>query len=235
VAAHLPGGNPIGQTIRFRGPENSLATIVGIAGNTQLSNLKETPEPIVFGAYTQHLQRITRMTFLVRGADTLALATSARHVVGAMDSRIPVMRLAALDSLIQGTIRQERLFAFLCSAFAALALVIASVGLYGTLAYGVTRRTGEIGVRMALGARRGRVVAMILRESSWMVAAGLAVGLPLVWASETIIGSFLFPAPGEWRAVAVAVAALLASALIAAALPAWRAARIDPMQALRHE
>jgi macrolide transport system ATP-binding/permease protein len=236
VTAHLPGGNPIGQSIRFRGPENSLATIVGVVRNTQLTSLKNDPEPIVFGAYTQHLQRITRMTFLVRGADSIALATPARRIVGAMDSRIPVLDVRTLDGQISRTVAQERLFAFLCSSFAAMALVIACVGLYGTLSYGVSRRTGEIGVRIALGAHRGRVVAMILGESASMIAIGVAIGLPLVWSSEKAIGAFLFnAAPNDVRALALPIAILLASALIAAALPAWRAARIDPMQALRHE
>jgi ABC-type antimicrobial peptide transport system permease subunit len=108
--------------------------------------------------------------------------------------------------------------------------------LYGTLAYGVSRRTSEIGVRIALGASRGSVIAMVIRESLIMIAAGLVIGLPFVWSSEKVIGSFLFrAAPDDPGALIVPIAVLVASALVAAGFPAWRAARIDPMTALRHE
>jgi predicted permease len=232
AARHLPGVNPIGQELRFGPPENSSAVIVGVAANTLLHTLKKDPEPIVFGAYAQHLQRITRMTFFVRGG----AAPEARRAVESIDSRIPVINLRTLDGQIESTIGQERLFASLCSVFAGLALVIASVGLYGTLAYGVSRRTSEIGVRIALGASRGRVIAMVAGESLVMIVAGVAIGLPFVWSSGKVIGTFLFrAAPDDPSALAVPVAVLLASALIAAGFPAWRAARIDPMTALRHE
>jgi ABC-type antimicrobial peptide transport system permease subunit len=191
----------------------------------------------VFGAYPQQLKRLTRMTFMVRSAgEPLALASPVRRAVDSLDSRVPVLAVRTLEGQIGNTIGQERLFAFLCSVFAGLALVIAAVGLYGTLAYGVSRRTGEIGVRIALGARRGRVVAMILRESVAMIVAGVAIGLPFVWFSGKVIGTFLFrAAPDDPRALVTPVLVLIVSALLAAGLPAWRAARIDPMQALRHE
>ena len=100
----------------------------------------------------------------------------------------------------------------------------------------MSRRTGEIGVRIALGARRGRVVAMILRESVVMIVAGVALGLPFVWFSGKLIGAFLYgAAPDHAGALATPVVVLLGAALIAAGLPAWRAARIDPVQALRHD
>jgi macrolide transport system ATP-binding/permease protein len=229
---HLPGLNPIGQQIHFGGPENSLATIVGVSKDTPLSSLKKDPEPTVFGVYTQHIQRIRRMTFFVRGGG----AAEARRVVEAIDSRIPVVNVRTLETQIADTIGRERLFASLCSVFAGLALVIASVGLYGTLAYSVSRRTSEIGVRIALGASRRRVIAMVVGESLVMIVAGVAIGLPFVWSSEKVIGSFLFrAASNDPSALAVPIAVLLAAALIAAGFPAWRAARIDPMTALRHE
>jgi predicted permease len=237
VARHLPPGNPIGQSLRFGPPEDSPAVIVGVARNTQLVGLRDEVEPVVFGAYQQHLTRISRMTFLLRAAnDSIPVIASARRIVESMDSRIPVIEVRTFEKQINGTIGQERLFAFLCSAFAGLALVIASVGLYGTLAYGVSRRTGEIGVRIALGARRVRVVSMILRESLSMIVAGFVIGLPLIWFSDKVIGAFLFrAAPNDPLTLVVPAAVLLVSALIAAGLPACRAARIDPIRALRHE
>jgi ABC-type antimicrobial peptide transport system permease subunit len=237
VAKYLPPGNPLGQTIHFVGEEGQpMGTIVGVARNTPLASLKDDVEPIVFGSYAQHLMGIRGMTFLMRGAGSADLAGSARRVLETLDSRRPVTNVRTLDAQIDRSLGQERLFAILCSAFAALGLLIAAVGLYGTLAYGVSRRTSEIGVRIALGARRSRVVALIVRESLAMIFAGIAVGLPAIWWSEKLIGSFLFKtAPNDPRALVLPVAVLTVSALIAAGIPAWRAARIDPVQALRHD
>jgi ABC-type antimicrobial peptide transport system permease subunit len=212
-------------------------TIVGVAGDTASYSVREKVEPLVFPVYSQHLYRISSLTFLLRSAgDSLPLAAAVQQIAEAVDPRIPVTGLQTVDLQIKRTMGQERSFAFLCSAFAALALLIASVGLYATLAYSVSRRTGEIGVRIALGARRGRVIAMVLRESAFMIVAGVAIGLPFVKLSGKLIESFLFRAgPDDPFALAGPALVLLAAALIAAGIPACRAARIDPIAALRHE
>ncbi|HEX5432193.1 MAG TPA: FtsX-like permease family protein, partial [Bryobacteraceae bacterium] len=127
-------------------------------------------------------------------------------------------------------------FAMLCSCFAVLALLIACVGLYGTMSYAVARRSNEIGIRMALGAQRPRVVWMILRGVLAMSVAGLAIGLPIAYATSKYVESFLFKMkPNDPLTVGAAVGILLASAILAGYLPARRASRIDPMEALRHE
>ena len=137
---------------------------------------------------------------------------------------------------IDRTINQEIVFARLCSAFAILALVIASVGLYATMAYAVARRTNEIGLRMALGAERGAVIWMILREVCVLAAIGLTIGVPTALAASRLTQSFLFEIkPGDPRALAVAMAILLSAAVVAGYGPARRASRVDPMIALRHE
>jgi ABC-type antimicrobial peptide transport system permease subunit len=124
----------------------------------------------------------------------------------------------------------------LCSAFAMLALTIACVGLYGTISYAVARRTGEIGIRMALGARRGPVVWMVLREVVVLLAVGLAISVPVAIGTSKFIGSLLFAMkPNDPRALLSAVMILVAAALVAGCVPARRAAHIDPMTALRHE
>jgi ABC-type antimicrobial peptide transport system permease subunit len=131
---------------------------------------------------------------------------------------------------------QEIIFARLCTVFAILALVIATVGLYGTMAYGVARRTGEIGIRMALGAQRGAVVRMILRQAVVLAAVGLAIGLPTALGVSRLVESFLFGIKSNDPAVLMwAVAVVLCAALTAGYLPAWRASRIDPLMAIRHE
>ena len=152
------------------------------------------------------------------------------------DARVPVSEIRTQAADIDQTINQEIVFARLCTAFAVLALVIASVGLYGTMAYTVARRTREIGIRMALGAQRRLVTWMVLREVCMLAVAGLAIGLPIALASSRFIESFLFAMkPNDPRALTLAIAILLSAALVAGYAPARRASRIDPMVALREE
>jgi ABC-type antimicrobial peptide transport system permease subunit len=137
---------------------------------------------------------------------------------------------------IDQTINQEIAFARLCTAFAVLALVIACVGLYGTMSYNIARRTGEIGIRMALGAQRSRVLWMVLREVVLLAAVGLAVGVPAALAASKLVESFLFGMkPNDPLALTGSVLILMSAAVLAGYLPARHAARIDPMIALRHD
>ena len=128
------------------------------------------------------------MTYEVRAAgDPLGLARAVRRVVQQADARVPVSNIGTQAERIDQTISQERTFAWLCACFAALALAIACVGLYGTMAYAVARRTNEIGIRMALGAERRRIVWMVLREVFALGAAGLAIGLAAAWATSRFV------------------------------------------------
>jgi ABC-type antimicrobial peptide transport system permease subunit len=150
--------------------------------------------------------------------------------------KIPVVDITTHARQIDATIAPERIFADLCTCFGLLALAIACVGLYGTMAYAVLRRTGEIGIRVALGAERARIIWMVLREVMTLAAAGLAIGLTLAWELVRTVKSFLFGIqPADPVALGVSVAILAAAAILAGYAPAWRAARVDPMVALRHE
>jgi ABC-type antimicrobial peptide transport system permease subunit len=131
---------------------------------------------------------------------------------------------------------QEIIFARLCTGFAMLALLIACIGLYGTTAYAVARRTGEIGIRMALGAQRGVVIWMVLREVFLLIVVGLAISIPTALGTSKVVASFLYGIkPNDPLALTLAVLTLLAAALLAGWVPARKASRIDPMIALRHE
>ena len=131
---------------------------------------------------------------------------------------------------------QEIIFARLCAAFAVLALLIACVGLYGTMSYTVARRTGEIGIRMALGAQRGTVIWMVLRQAFVLAVVGLAIGVPTALTISRFVESFLFGVkPNSADTLVLAVVVLLSAVLVAGYVPATKASRIDPMTAVRHE
>ena len=152
------------------------------------------------------------------------------------DARVPVSSLVTQERVIEKTIGQERTFATLCTCFAVLAALIAFVGLYGLMAYSVARRTSEIGIRMALGAQRRRLMWMVLREVLAMALAGLGIGLPLALAAARFVQSFLFQMKAnDPAALTIAALALVAAAALAGYGPAWRASRVDPWMALRDE
>ena len=154
--------------------------------------------------------QLQQMTFALRtDGDPLRYVGAVREIVREADARVPVTNVKTQAADIDQTINQEIVFARLCTAFAILALVIACVGLYGTMAYAVARRTSEIGIRMALGARRGVVIWMVLREVCVLAAVGLAIGVPIALGASRLIESFLFDMkPNDPRALALAVAIL---------------------------
>jgi ABC-type antimicrobial peptide transport system permease subunit len=177
------------------------------------------------------------MTYALRtDGDPLRYVSAVRQIVQAVGPRVPVTGIKTQVAEIEQTINQEIIFARLCSAFAFLALVISCVGLYGTMSYAVARRTNDIGIRVALGARRGAVVWMVLREACVLTALGLAIGLPIAIGSARLVESFLFNVkPIDPAAMIAAVAILVTAGLMAGYVPAWRASRISPMIAIRQD
>jgi ABC-type antimicrobial peptide transport system permease subunit len=161
---------------------------------------------------------------------------AVREIVHEADARVPATSLKTQTAQINDTISQEIAFAKLCACFGVLALVIACVGLYGTMSYSVARRTNEIGIRMALGAQRGGVIWMVLRQVLVLAFVGLAIGLPIALAASKLVESFLFGmTPDDPLALAAAITVLISASIIAGYAPARRASKIDPMVALRHE
>jgi ABC-type antimicrobial peptide transport system permease subunit len=177
------------------------------------------------------------MTYALRTAgDPLSYIHSVREIVRQADSRIPVTNVVTQAAEIDRTISQEVTFAKLCTGFAILALLIACVGLYGTMSYNVARQVGEIGVRMALGAQRGAVVWMVLRRVLLLTTVGLAISVPAALSASRLVKSFLFETqPNDPRTLTLAAVVLLSAAILAGYAPARRAARIDPLAALRNE
>jgi macrolide transport system ATP-binding/permease protein len=237
ATSYFPGENPIGKRFAERGSNTSEFEIVGVVRNARYHSLKGAVMPVAYWPYTYDHHSIGPLTFELRAAgDPMALANAVREIVRQADSRIPVTDIRTQEDVIDQTIGQERTFATLCTAFALLAVLIACVGLYGTMAYSVARRTNELGLRMALGAERKKLIWMVLREVFVMAAAGLAIGLPVALATTKFVQSFLFEMkPNDPWAIAGAAVVLVLAAVAAGYGPAWRASRIDPWNALRHE
>lgn len=226
--------NPVGRRIEFLNEKRSLE-IVGVAANLRYGGLKEDSPMAVFVAASQISPG--GMTYAVRTAgDPLRYVRSVREIVQQADSRIPVTNVATQAAEIDRTISQEVTFAKLCTGFAALALLIACVGLYGTMSYAVAQQVSEFGIRMALGAPPRAVAWMVLRRVLSMVAVGLAVSVPAALSASRLLESLLFETqPNDPAILALAGAVLVSAAILAGYGPARRASRIDPPTALRHE
>jgi predicted permease len=241
VRTNFPDRNPLGEhlVISRRPPLDARdVEIVGVARNARYGALKgEFPEiaylPFNQGSYVP----VEEMTFALRtSGDPLRYLNAVRAIVSQADARIPLTDVKTQAAQIDQTMNQEIIFARLCTAFALLALLIACVGLYGTMSYTLARRTWEIGIRMALGAQRGAIVRMVLREALVLVAVGLAIGLPTALGISRFVQSFLFGVkPNSPANLVLAVTILVSAVLLAGYMPAKKASRIDPMMALRHE
>src|SRR4051812_352459 len=226
--------NPVGRRITLPDEKRELE-IVGVSANLRSGGLRGESPMTAFVAVSQFPQ--DRVTYALRAAgDPLRYVQGVREVVREADSRIPVTNVVTQAAEIDRTISHEVTFAKLCTGFAVLALLIACVGLYGTMSYNVAREIGEIGIRMALGAQRGAVVWMVLRRVLILAAVGLAISVPAALIASRLGKSFLFETqPNDPGTLALAGVVLLGAALLAGYAPARRASRIDPLAALRHE
>jgi predicted permease len=240
VKVNLPGRNAVGERIVSYGiREHPIEMqVIGVVKNSMYNRIDENFPATVYLPLDQNPGvPVPEMTFFLRtSGDPLKYAGAVREIVHETDPRIPVTNLASQEQQVEQEMGDQVLFARLSAGFALLALSIACVGLYGTMSYLVARRTSEIGVRMALGARRESIVWMVLRQVMTMAAVGIAIGVPVAYGSSRLVESMLFGVRGhDPETMVVAIGTLVAAAVLAGYVPARRAARVDPLAALRHE
>jgi predicted lysophospholipase L1 biosynthesis ABC-type transport system permease subunit len=224
---------PVGRMFRSQRRE---FRIVGICGDAHFDLARSTVPPTFYLLSTQHPD-LGAMTFEVRtSVATGAMMASVRQAVDTVDKQLPIFDVRTQTQQIDATIANERLFATLTVAFGLLALLLACIGIYGVISHNVSRRTGEIGIRIALGAQRLDVLTMILREASRLTIVGVALGAGgAAWLARYVEAMLFDVKPIDPLTIGVAVAIMLGVSLFAGWLPARRAARLDPMVALRNE
>ncbi|HXE05558.1 MAG TPA: ABC transporter permease [Bryobacteraceae bacterium] len=231
---YFRGGNAIGKHFTFDG-DTKPYEIVGVAGNAKYYEIREAALRTIYLNTFQSSDPAS--TFALRTSiDPEAVAPSVLRNVHELLKTIPVAHVTTLSDQVDATIVPERLMALLSSLFGALGSLLAAIGIYGLLAYTVTRRINEIGIRMALGATRSHVTRMVLSDALGMVCAGLAIGVPIAMWATRVAASLIPDLPAKSAVpVAFGAVAMIALALLAAYVPARRAAHVDPMEALRHE
>ena len=230
---YFPGQDPIGHTI---GTWRNNWQIVGVCGDARYQNVRDPVPPTIYIPFRQFALRYGAYFVVRTQLPPAAMSNAVRSAVAAVDPGVPVAHLTTQEQLIDRTMGPERLFATLCGGLAGFALLLCCVGLYGLLSFNVARRTREIGVRVAIGARPRDVSRRIVGEAMVLAGVGVGAGLPAVLAVSTLIRSQLYGVrPADPLSLASAVLVLMAVALLAAWLPARVAARLDPMLALRHE
>ena len=232
--------NPIGRQFTFDDETDNGAPleIVGVIGDIKSDDARAQTDPTVYRPILQLPdQSAYSVTILIRTeSDPTPLTSQVRQTINQTDDKLPIFGVTTLDEQLYSSLGTDRLIAQLVSFFGALALILACIGLYGTMAHGVARRTNEIGIRMALGARGGNIAWMILRETLYLVLAGLVIGVPAALLGAKLISAQLFGLkPADPLTLVGACVVLTTVALLAGYLPARRASRVNPLNALRYE
>ena len=237
VKTFFPGGNALGKRMKFGGSSSPLdMEIVGVVKNSHHSDVKEDPTSFVYIPYLQETN-LGALTYYVHSAgDDAALAGAVHKIVADLDSSLPVNNVRSFEEQVSRQLAGDWLVAVLAEIFGVLAALLAAIGIYGLLAYTVTQRTREIGVRMALGADVRSVGGMVLKDVATLVGIGVLAGLPLAYGLGKVVDSMLYGVKTfAFLTVAGALIAIATVALAAAFLPLRRAASVDPLVALRYE
>jgi putative ABC transport system permease protein len=246
---YWPNQDPIGKTVLLTPPENLIPpellrpgqhvpklTVVGVVADTHYGGLNEQPAPVVYGSILQHDFTMVPAFTIRATADPTALVGSVRAALAQIDKNLPMADILTMDEIMSTSVAQPRLEAGLLGLFGGLAMLLAAVGIYGVMSYSVSQRTGEIGVRMALGAERSDVLLLICKQGLRLAGVGLAAGLALALAATRLMSKVLFGvSPTDPLTFASIMTILAVVALLACYLPARRATKVDPMVALRYE
>ncbi len=241
-----PNENPLGKLVQVNlSPEEQPREIIGVVRDIPSNLLQSKQDPEMYVPFFQASQRITGpftgfrlgLVFLLRAkGDPLRLLHTARQAVAEIDPNVPLLEPKTEEQLLAGQLDYPRYYSMLLGLFAFVATVLAAVGVYGVMSYAVQQRTREIGIRMALGASRGNVFSLIIRQATWLVAGGLALGLGSAFALTRFISSELWEVqstdPAGFGGVALVLAAV---AVLACLIPTWRALQVDPTVALHYE
>ena len=232
---HFPNENPIGQRYGPSVENNSQVEIVGIVRDAKYSSVRDPAPPTMYVPYTQ--TRAGGVMIAVRTAGSPAGVTSSvREAVRQIDPNLPMMDVSTQIEQVERRFAQEKVFAQAYTLFGGLALLLAAIGLFGLMSYSVSRRTNEIGIRMALGAQRRDVLRLVMRESMILVAAGIVVGVAIAAGASRLVTALLFGLAGtDSLTIAGAIVVMIAVSALAGFLPARRASRVDPMIALRYD
>jgi predicted permease len=235
AAMHFGGGNSLGKRVSFDGPKGPWREIVGVVRNSKYAALGEGPLAVAYIPFGQNLQ--PGMTLYVRtSVPPASLIGSLRREIQRLEPNLPVPDVRTMTDTIGASLYAARMGAWLLGVFGGLALLLAAVGIYGVLSFSISRRTREMGIRLALGAETRNVFVLVVRDGMLLVGAGIAIGLAAGLAGARSLGSFLYGVPTSDLPTFAAMTCILAAvALAACVIPARRAMRVDPITALRHE
>jgi predicted permease len=230
-------GDPLGRTFAFKGNPKDDITIVGVVQNTHQMNLRDAPPRTVYTPIAQAAAAPSYFQVEIRTATSpAAMTASVREMIRDVSGDLVIRYLRTMDQQIDASLMRERLLSTLSAAFAVLALVLSAIGLYGVMSYSVTRRSREIGIRMALGAARAQVLRQVLGQTLLIAGAGTVIGLLAALLATRSLGAFLFGLSGRDPATLLMVAvALLLVSTVAGLLPAHKAATLNPVQAIKTE
>jgi putative ABC transport system permease protein len=232
---YFPGEDPIGRGIDIGNGTDGFVQIVGIVGNVRHDALDDSPRPTMYAPFTQ--DTFGQMAFMVRTKDDPAkFAATARQVISELDATLPAFSMAPLTEVVNDSVAQRRFSMLLLSVFAFVALFLAGVGLYGVVAYSVSLRRREIGLRMAIGAERGHVLRMVIGGGMKLAIVGVAIGIAAALLLARYVSTLLFDVtPFDPASYTITAVVLLAVCVLACYVPARRAMAVDPLVALRQE